>query len=638
MTRSVHKLTTALHQPPSAPPSMLRPHLLPCLLSPRSVTASAITLMLMIAACPPATAGEWKVREYLRQESHTAQTWVLASQTETDANGQSHWHLKAGKNSFLTNAHSYPSYQGPPYQMGYHLYTSLTPLGGFSRRVDDVAPYHNTEGNYSPYNHGTDTSIGFQSPGYNQIFGEPELTIEDATQTGGTVVGEMSITPLLEWVPTHIDRHDGQEPRDDPTDLPPALSYFWEGASIHGFEYFFAGGYNPVPYDEDNPYHNVDFTFSGLKCPFTLTETNTDPAVNTDALLGVDYSYSGYGGSGTRSTVAGTNIYALKNPGRSFVLQGPTRYFAGNITLSSAFFSEEYVGQSGSARVEFDYQFKPVTPSIVWDAAQSSVAAGAKANAVHQAKFHLQFKDQGQTALPSDAMPPVKVEVLDGGLGLDESVRATVKVDPLLDANGEVTGTFTSGNRVQTTTIGLLQLPGDKTSGTLASTGINQGWANVEWKLGDDDETSWEHLRSWGEPFFFDDDADYTRVAYAKLTSPADKPLTPHSFKFLIHKLVVEVTDANGDTATHFITNDPAEAQQHLDAIAEHLEDASTQVIYEPDLQALTASVASYITPPAPAVSDAEGIVKGAFTVKHGPNFVVDTFGFTIQDQDVLTR
>ncbi len=596
------------------------------------VGAPLLTLLLIDSRS--VQAGEWKVREYLRNGSYTNQDWVLDNTYEPDENGEYQTHLASGVDSSLTNTHYYPSYEGPKYKMGYHTYEIVNSAGRFRRRVDNLTR-ETSESNYNGYNHGSDyASIGFRPLGYSQVFGEPPLT-QGASQP--TVGGELAVTAVLEWVPRQIHTPDSYQLVDDPNDLPPALSYFGEEASLIGDENFNSAGQGASPWNQENPYHAIDFQFKNLKCPFTPMETNTDPNVDTDELLTVIGASSSYGYCNTVSKIAGTNIYALKNPTRSYVMQGPTRYFAGNITMLSSYFKEANRGKFGGADLNFYYKFKPLSLSFDWDAGQNPVAAGAKTSSVHHANFHLSFKDADNQPMVSASVPKIKTEVLDGGQGLDlvadASVSAKVTLNGAPDADGRVAGTFMSGNRVQTTTIGIRQVPHDPTSGTVASVGIEQTWANVEWRVGDDDTTAWEHLHPWGEPFFLDDDDEgYTRVAYAKLKSNSDKPITPHHFKFLVRKLVVEVTDpTTGDTTIDFFTTNSVEAAQHAS-------DPNTTLHYTPGQEDLSGDVTTYLTPPSAADSDDQGIVKGQFTVKHGDHFVVDSFGFTLQDQDVLTR
>ncbi|BCM94525.1 hypothetical protein IAD21_06432 (plasmid) [Abditibacteriota bacterium] len=594
-------------------------------LSPRLLPPLFVAALLVQAV--PARAGHWDVKGYQCSSNTHKEYWILAKDYTYDPDHPYNF----GQAKAWTDARSW-------YRPKHNDQIVLT--NKYNGTTKDTFPVANGDnsGTFGLYFGANYINVGFGNRstfaeydyGYPQWQYPPLTTVGEEGGQPGQAFGDVAITAVLEWIPDTNTDYEGN-PIPDP---PPADVYFAESAEINGFQYF--SGSAPIQWTQEHPYKDVHFQFQNVICPFTNQFTYQNSTSEPSYCV-------------TRYKATGKQLTHRDNRDHATIICGPTRKFEGHIALNANYAKEEFLDARGLGQLGFDYHVTPLLLRMDWKAGEKPIAAGAKDTPAHKAKFIVTFMDNyagnagGRLAnVPLDTplpLPKMSVDILSGGLGLTDTTTAKVVLDSkLTDEYGRIEGTLTSGNRTDFVDFGIPKKLGDGTKGTFFHMGGQQYWANVEWKLGNDDNTGWEDLNDWGEAFNVGD-TDYTKWAYAKLTSVGDKPLTPHTYKFFVHKLVVKVTDpTTGDTTTKFITSNPVEAQQHLDAITEHLEDPSTQVIYEPDLQVLTTSVAAYITPPSQAVSDAEGIVKGAFTVKHGTNFVVDTFGLTLQDQDVLTR
>ena len=122
--------------------------------------------------------------------------------------------------------------------------------------------------------------------------------------------------------------------------------------------------------------------------------------------------------------------------------------------------------------------------------AHSQVAIGAAQNAAHQSAFTL------TAATPDGPVAGIELDapsVLSGGLGPNAAITADIDMaeGAATNAQGKIEGTFTSGNRLQSTVIGYRQ-----SQQTFASASIEQVWNALP------PSQRWSH-----DPYFYYDEA-----------------------------------------------------------------------------------------------------------------------------------
>ena len=160
----------------------------------------------------------------------------------------------------------------------------------------------------------------------------------------------------------------------------------------------------------------------------------------------------------------------------------------------------------------------PPSYGIAWEEGQTPVAIGAKTTSAHQADFTLTLVDEDGEAVSGAGAPTV--EVLSGGLGPNDSVTARISLaSSTTDSNGKIKGTFTSGNRLETTTIGIRKTPGDKESDVLTSISTEQVWN----ELGDN---AWDY-----EPYFYYGESSDIKYRMAYTRDDAEVNITGHSME-----------------------------------------------------------------------------------------------------------
>ncbi len=140
---------------------------------------------------------------------------------------------------------------------------------------------------------------------------------------------------------------------------------------------------------------------------------------------------------------------------------------------------------------------------------EDEVAAGAIGNPGHQSGFNVIASD-GQGGVPNVTVEAP--EVTSGGLGPYEDITASVSMDnATTDSNGKAHGTFTSGHRIQKTTISVYNQSKDDKS----SDGIEQVWNS--------ESDAWSY-----EPYFdFDVNTPITyKMSYSR------GPISGHSLQF----------------------------------------------------------------------------------------------------------
>ncbi len=548
----------------------------------------------LLALPRPAWAGHWEVQQYLRDATIHSEEWLL-TRDSMDPN--------AGAVTLAQGGSSFDSrvlYRLPEQN---HLATLQRPDG-----LQNLVLDGSRESLGSPLRYlagGNTVTVSFESPQSfltTWAFASPTVTpVGTGDPRSGHAGGDLSLVAQLVWKANQTYDPQVGHAVDDPTDPPPADVYLVEEAQLTGSQQL------PI----DAPDDPTPIRFYGLECPLAADDA-AFPVQSNQTLP--DSVVTTFGNAGKR-------LVHCDNPDHDRVVYGPTRHFKGQIDLRSNYVIPAMLDKRGGAGLDFDYKAKPLQFQLAWKTGETPVAAGAKDTPVHQAKFTLTFKDNDGnviTNVPLDlplALPKVATQIVSGGLGPTNTVTAKVTLDATAtDSNGQITGLFTSGSRVETTTIGI---PKKLDSGSFASLSTDQGWANVELKMGENGD------KPWPTNFFSD---GFTEWYWTKLTAPNNKPLVGHTLKVLVDHLVVEVGTPQG-LRTEFFTRDAAEADQHRS-------DPDTDVFCQDDLSPL---VGKYITPPAQGMSDNQGIFKGQFTVKKGDDFSIDSFGFYLQDQGVYS-
>lgn len=141
---------------------------------------------------------------------------------------------------------------------------------------------------------------------------------------------------------------------------------------------------------------------------------------------------------------------------------------------------------------------------------KEKVAVGAVDDEAHQAGFEIRATDAD-----GDGVSGVEVnepQVTSGGRGPESGISAIVEVDGgTTDDEGRVQGTFTSGNRTETTTIAVEGGP---------SASISQVWSELS------DEETWEF-----EPYFDYDEASTITFNMAYTRDGQQVPITGHELE-----------------------------------------------------------------------------------------------------------
>lgn len=141
------------------------------------------------------------------------------------------------------------------------------------------------------------------------------------------------------------------------------------------------------------------------------------------------------------------------------------------------------------------------------------VAIGAKENEAHQSPFTLTATDIDGPVAGIEVSQP---EVTEGGLGPHDGVTASVEMDggSTTDGDGKVTGKFTSGNRLQSTQIGI-----KRDEIVVLSASIEQVWN----ALGDE---AWSY-----EPYFYYDESSDIEYRMAYNRDGGEVKITGHSME-----------------------------------------------------------------------------------------------------------
>lgn len=144
----------------------------------------------------------------------------------------------------------------------------------------------------------------------------------------------------------------------------------------------------------------------------------------------------------------------------------------------------------------------------------ANVAAGGLGTTEHKADIEIRLTDSANNPLFGLTIPTL--QIIGGGQGVqDGSISASVAfASSITDAQGKVTGTFTSGNRTEDT---ILELGlGQDTNPTVT---ISQKWNELPV------ESAWQPTPDW------DYDAPST-VIYKMAFNSGTTPITGHSLEF----------------------------------------------------------------------------------------------------------
>ncbi|HEX9956297.1 MAG TPA: hypothetical protein VGA96_03545 [Fibrella sp.] len=216
------------------------------------------------------------------------------------------------------------------------------------------------------------------------------------------------------------------------------------------------------------------------------------------------------------------------------------------------------------------------------------------------------------------------------GDGVEGGAKATFSgQNNQTNASGwAIIGKITSSNRttpsvVNSTSDGLitLKLPvemGDDNP----KAHIEQVWAYIEWRMGQYGEKEFD-------PEFFAGESDVTELIWVKPTTVAGKPLEDHVFRYIAELLIVNINEtATQPAVTKIFTTDPDEA-------AKYANDPTIQVEYREDIGPL---VSEYISLPTTLTAASPGVYNGPVTIKHGEDFVVESYQLALEDQGTYIR
>ncbi|RYX81105.1 hypothetical protein EON83_25530 [bacterium] len=442
------------------------------------------------------------------------------------------------------------------------------------------------QGNGDLANLGIDWEMGSPSSYYTNVRSFPNSAPKTFTSTA-----DYSMYAVLKW-------H-----RSSPQDNPPKKVYV--------YEHVYLGGYRWSRPDTTALVGYATLTGTiGVKGLRATMKQNPNPE-SSNWFGGDDAKINAYpvaGDTVTLPTVTYKGQVTL-NPGYEQTTQGRQ--------LMSAGYEVKVVNISVLARLKEknspeNLEYKPYS-------SMASIAAGHLGDPenLHEADIALQFTTGNNEPLANvDVSDVPELEILKAA-GVEKSATFQA-VTPAAKTNGS--GRLYMGallSRDLTSSLDdTVQVKLKKTNGSSAT--IGESWGSVDWKMGQSGEKPWDSN-------FLIADHDYSEWAWTKIMF-ADKPLANHTMKFLVDYLEVKVTDPDtGEVITKIFTTDPATAQQYAG-------NSSYQVVYERDV---TPSVLTYMTVPPSGITDAQGVVKGIFTVKTGDNFKVLSYGLALEDQGV---
>ena len=254
--------------------------------------------------------------------------------------------------------------------------------------------------------------------------------------------------------------------------------------------------------------------------------------------------------------------------------------------------------------------------SLEWDEGQTPVAAGAKTTAAHQATFTLTVTDVGGNAVAGATAP--KIEVLEGGHGPSDNITAKMPLaSSTTDSNGKIRGTFTSGNRIETTTIGIRDIPGED-SEVLTAISIEQVWNQL------DDAQSWRY----DQHFDYDKNFPVTHImSYDKSGTKTD--IEDHTLSFKTVSAQVYAWDPSaGD-------DDDGDGVPDGDYVPQQYDESQSNDLVSPASNVTKGSLMEWS--PETSHSDS-GEYTSNLLVKWNDDFVVSEVYFDVVEHDVYDQ
>ncbi len=497
--------------------------------------------------------------------------------------------------------------------------------------VDDQGTHSTLNGVAQP----PDFEDGYSQPPIALSWGSGRTYVDAPLKTGTpprTVKGTLTIQAVLKWQRNTVYDPQTDTSSPDPNDNPPKHCWVVEHPTITGSESTNQWDGNALS-AASKPYLGREYTFSGIVHPFGLSYDPANSTHNPDELGG---SFALDDRQITPFKVSGDWAY------------GRVRTFKGTITLANYPFDACY-DRVAFSNLNFNYDVQPVTlamlsrlkvdhiPSDLYAdynlthengsygplTSSATIEAGHKVTAVHdhEADLALAVLEPdgwgGLQGVPSARMPWLPALKADNREGIEKHFSLFDSDAPRLDRlDGSGRIAMATGLSRDLTSNPATVSVHTKAVGTPAS--IGEIWANVEWKMGQNGERAWDTK-------FLCDDTEYTDWLWTKLTGLNGEPLVGHDLKFLVKKLIVDVTDpTTHQTRIKFFTRDASEAQAHAN-------DANTDMLTDADLP-------NYITLPAGGTSDSLGVFKGQFTVKNSDIVSVRMFDFLIEDQNVYSN
>jgi hypothetical protein len=153
----------------------------------------------------------------------------------------------------------------------------------------------------------------------------------------------------------------------------------------------------------------------------------------------------------------------------------------------------------------------------------ATVAAGGASGQEHQADVEITAHDSSGSPMAGVSVPAIRIS--SGGQDATGTLNASVSMtSSTTDANGKATGTFTSGNRVETTTLTIDKDDDPETTEGEASASVNQKWNELEGS-----EDAWQY-----EPYY--DIGVASPITYI-MTFDGGVPITGHNIGFYTYSI-----------------------------------------------------------------------------------------------------
>ncbi|BCM91913.1 hypothetical protein IAD21_03791 [Abditibacteriota bacterium] len=424
-----------------------------------------------------------------------------------------------------------------------------------------------------------------------------------------------SVFAVFHWQRQQINGHD------DATDNPPQYVYMSERATLYAQRYTFAAGGSLTAY-ADTPWP-ADFV------SVTGHAGSRDLQVN---LNNANWQYDRQGfdtGTAYQYTLqaSGTAVHRYAVQGDTVSLASVR--FEGAVSLAPGY-ARPQDSARGLGAITCYYAAAPVTFSLLARlkavhevtnlvddySSSATIAAGHLSNGqhIHEADLALQIVGPDNTPVANAEIPRLSKLTVDHPGGVEKSATLQGIVSSgTTDANGRIyLGSLLSRDLTSsvndTVTVHLKDAPEVKAT-------IAEGWASIDWKMGANGEKPWD-------PWFFAFDSDHTEGVVAKAQFAEQIPLTKHTMKFLVKRLVVDQTGVNGSVTHTIYTTDKTEADNA---------GPDSGVVYNKSINA-----SSYLSFSPESVQDqGNGTYKTQMTIKHSQAWQITDLTLGLEDQGV---